>query len=395
VFVDSASDGFAPLGFAWSPDGNHIAHLRQFAHAKYNEIVIRDLANGREKQITNERKTIDAIAWTPQNEIVFSSDRGGARNLWIMHATGGVPAQITRGGGADWLIGTSADGRTLLYGVEHKLVDVGWWDVASGEHGHTTQGDEPLDAPLAPSPDGRQIILRALDPTSGWIGSGLLVMDRNGGNRRRIVTGGLDVVAYDWSPDGSRIVWDSVNPGAGDSLRRHIADSRSGEDRGSYSVPTRGGFGYVYWIAADTILSADNHGSLWYSLFGKRVVRRTQESVFAYPNQVPGWTVLTQGSTDTSSAGVYISPVNGGSPHLVMPDAWRCSNPSESPFLYCWPESLGFRRLELPSGRLTRIAHEPPEGRADYFRPARNGRVVFWIKNRDALRLSLIEGLHD
>jgi len=59
----------------------------------------------------------------------------------------------------------------------------------------------------------------------------------------------------------------------------------------------------------------------------------------------------------------------------------------------CWPESLGFRRLELPSGRLSTVPHGPPEGKA-WFTPARDGRTIFWIKEHPVNRLAMIENLH-
>src|SRR5262249_1439113 len=104
AFVDSSFAGadFGPSGaWWWSPDGTHIARVRPFAG--YSEISIRDLLTGRERQVTHDHKQIGALCWTPQGEIVFSSDRGGSRNIWIIRASGGTPLQLTRGGGPDEL----------------------------------------------------------------------------------------------------------------------------------------------------------------------------------------------------------------------------------------------------------------------------------------------------
>src|SRR5262245_17821111 len=151
VFVDSLSSppgvSYVPRGFSWSPDGTRIAWLRAFAHGTYNEIVIHDMATGHERKLTKDQKIIGEVTWTTRNEIVFSSNRGGARNLWMMRASGGKPIQVTQGGGQDGGLRLSADGRFLLYQVWQPLSEAGWWDVETGEHGRLTRDAEPLAVP--------------------------------------------------------------------------------------------------------------------------------------------------------------------------------------------------------------------------------------------------------
>jgi Tol biopolymer transport system component len=393
AFVDSTSEiGFSGYAFAWSPDGRSVAWLRNFEHAAYNEIVIHELATGRERLLTHDRKKISALVWTPQDAMIFSSNRGGAFNLWMTRVGGGKEVQLTRGGGPDVAGSVSSDGRTLLYVIKQPLASVGWWNVETGEHGRVTREEEPLALPMAPSPDGQQVALRELDPDRSWTASALVVMNRDGSGRHTVVTGAEEPKAYDWSPDGRLIAWDAVMSGSGDSLDRHIADARTGMSESSTIIPTAGGFGWLYWITSDTIRSPDARGTMWYSVPERRIVHRTSNRDYVYPSHVPGWTVLTRYGGSALKPGVYVRAAAGGPERLVMPKEWECANASECDFLYCWPDSLGFRRLELPSGRLSRVAHGPPEGKA-WFRPTRDGRVVFWIKQRIASKLVLLENL--
>ena len=89
-------------------------------------------------------------------------------------------------------------------------------------------------------------------------------------------------------------------------------------------------------------------------------------------------------------------PVGGGPPRFVFrPERTAWAGLPERDFAYCWPDSLGFSRLYLPSGRLERVANLPPDIRADMiFYPTRNGRLVFWEEPRERTKLVLVENLH-
>ena len=113
-YVDTLYTGANRLCFAWSPDAKRIAWLRGFKDASCMELIVRTLATGRERQLTHDRCGIDEVCWTRPNELVFSSNRGGHTNLWMISASGGRPVQVTKDLGPDIGMRLSADGQTLL-----------------------------------------------------------------------------------------------------------------------------------------------------------------------------------------------------------------------------------------------------------------------------------------
>ena len=174
----------------------------------------------------------------------------------------------------------------------------------------------------------------------------------------------------------------------------HLVDARNGEASASIVVAKQGRLNWLYWLSADTLLVLDEGSSFRYSLSGRRAFDRSAAREFRSPTRVPGWTVVFRQPGAAAVPGFYIRPVQGGAERLVMPAAWIRGGQTASDFLYCWPESLGFSRLDLPSGRLSRVAHVPPEVRRDmFFYPTPDGRVIFWMQQREASKLVLVENL--
>jgi Tol biopolymer transport system component len=399
VFADSTSSP-GSVAFAWSPDGKRIVWLRTFGQSPYNEIFVHDLATGRERQLTHDRKFINEVVWTPQDEILFSSNRGGALNLWIMRAKGGEAVQVTRGAGPDLGMRVSADGRTLLYLVQQPLESIGWWNVVTGENGLTTREPEPFVV-QGPSPDGQRLAVTAYDPDAVVASGKLVVMNRDGGGRRSLVaaeawrSGADRAVACDWSPDGRRIAWVPAQGTQTDSVDLHVVDVTTGEPSLPHPMVTRGGAPRIFWSSADTLLIHDQSGSFLYSLTDNRVFDRTPDSVWALPNRVPGWRVFIDLRRGWEGAGIFLAPGTSWEGRLVQPKAWVTGNLPYADFLYCWPESLGFSRTDLPSARLSPVAHVPPKVRRGMlFYPTRDGRVIYWVESHETSKLVCVENLH-
>jgi len=393
AFADSMTENANRLSFAWSPDGKQMAWLRSFEGSDYNEIIIRDLASGRERQITHDRKVIDEVTWTPQNEILFSSDRGGATNIWLIGTKGGTPIQVTRGAGPDLGIRISADGRSMLYLVKEQLMRVGWWDTVTGKEGRVTRDDQPYLAPQ-PSPDGRQLAVIVQDPDALRSGA-LVVVDRESGERRTLLPAESKPGVFDWSPDGRQIVWARSQGALGDSLDLQFVDVSTGEASSpARVVATHGYVSWLFWTAPDTLLIMDHHGSFEYALSTSRSSPRSPDEAYQLPLRVPGWIAFMRGPASSPNPGLYLQSTTGGPERLVMKWEWVCSQPTSSDFLYCWPESLGLSRLDLPSGHLSRPPHLPSElRRGMLFFPTRDGRIVFWGELREVSKLALVENL--
>ncbi|MDH3252172.1 MAG: serine/threonine-protein kinase, partial [Ignavibacteria bacterium] len=103
VITDSVGGLGSRVSMSWSPNGSSIAWIRNFVGPAgiYQEVILHAMETGKERQVTNDRKNIDEVCWTATGLILFSSNRGGASNLWAIPEKGGNPEQVTRGPGPD------------------------------------------------------------------------------------------------------------------------------------------------------------------------------------------------------------------------------------------------------------------------------------------------------
>jgi len=172
----------------------------------YQEIFTKEIQGSTETQLTHDRKNIDEVWWTAGGLILFSSNRGGATNLWAIPATGGTPMQITRGPGPDIAVRASKDGRRVLY-----LQQAAFGSIQIGEgDGSNSREITPADQPIQSarfSPDGKQIAYIATDPDPIKAGSSIYLMNRDGQSRRRILQMSTQCIALFWSPDGRKIAF--------------------------------------------------------------------------------------------------------------------------------------------------------------------------------------------
>jgi serine/threonine protein kinase len=196
------------VSFAWSPDGSAVAFLRNFLTpgGTVQEVVTKDLRSGKEEQVTHDKKNIDEVWWTANGLILFSSNRGGATNLWAIPTGGGNPVQITRGPGPDIAVRASSDGRRILYLQQGQFGSIQIGDGDGLNAREITPGDQSVRVPRF-SPDGTTIAYLADDPDPIKAGSSIYVMNRNGGNRRRIVQSNANITLLFWSPDGRKIAY--------------------------------------------------------------------------------------------------------------------------------------------------------------------------------------------
>jgi Tol biopolymer transport system component len=95
------------VSVAISPDGLGVAFARVRQTAGVMDLFVlrlgRDLAPaGEPEQLTFDGRDISGIAWTPDSrEIVFSSDRGGRRELWRIACDGPKEPKRLTGAGED------------------------------------------------------------------------------------------------------------------------------------------------------------------------------------------------------------------------------------------------------------------------------------------------------
>ena len=197
----------ARISLSVSPEGRSIAYLRTFLPGVFQEIMVRDRITGEDRQLTHAQKNIDEVCWASNGQIIFSSNRSGNTNLWMISADGGDPVQITKGSGPDLGIRISKDNSKLLYYVDEQIGDLWTGSLQSGVARQITN-DDRVRYNAEVSPSGRQIafvmtIGDVLNPTRA-----IYVSNIDGSGRVELTSPTTDIVNLPrWSPDEKRIAY--------------------------------------------------------------------------------------------------------------------------------------------------------------------------------------------
>ena len=148
VSAENPADDFAPL---YSPDGRHLAFLRQTVKGFYADrtrLVLRDRQAGTNRVMTDAwDRSARGLVWTPDGKSFFGSiDDAGNDRIYRIDAATGVASAVT-GDRSFSSLALSADGKTLValrqgFSEPPTLVRV---DVGTGEAKKlTTFNDEIL-----------------------------------------------------------------------------------------------------------------------------------------------------------------------------------------------------------------------------------------------------------
>ena len=216
-FIDSISVRNR-VSLSVSPDEREVVWLRTFPDGLYQEVVVHNLASGAERQLTFNKKNIDEVCWASNNQIIFSTNKGGNTNLWIVPSLGGKELQITKGLGPDLGIKISADTKKLLYYQSQQIGDFWIGSLKTGVSRQITFDDRIKGQPVL-SPDGMSVAFIMGDPDPLKRSLALYVSKRDGSNRRQLSLDNHVVSRPRWSPDGKSIAYTVLPPeGTQDSL---------------------------------------------------------------------------------------------------------------------------------------------------------------------------------
>ncbi len=389
--LDTSTD-IGRIDFDWSPAGNSIVWLKTFSGG-YQEIMRSELETGKEIQLTHDKKNIDEVCWTSNNQIIFSSNKSGNTNLWMIPASGGQSVQITKGSGPDIGMSISAGGKKLLY-LQRQEAGYLWRAAIDGHATRQLTTDERNIIWPSFSPDGRQISFGMSDNDPLKYTGHIYVCDRDGNNRRKITTGDEYAGWPTWSPNGKWISYyarRSEQPT--DTAIIYIVDPA---DPG-LPRPMGRGF-YSKWIDSTTLLVAnpfDHTGSI-VTLDGKSTSMAYKDSINLWPI-LDGKNVLL---TDwhIGKEGWYIvaaknnQVIVGANPKKLLT---RNHPPNLSPdkkFFYYSAESEILRRISLPGGKDEQIPGTFP-GLSFLFSISNDGKEIVYNDSRLNAKLVLIENL--
>ena len=210
-FADTLEERAAQrFAWYWSPDMKSIAWTRNYPGG-YTEIIIRDLETGKERQLTFDKKIADDPVWTQNDHIIFSSNRSGNVNLWIVPSSGGEPVQLTRGSGPDSPMWVSADCRRMIYSEAQNLGHIKLGDLVTGSVRQLTVDERSRYSPSISS-SGAFIAFQSKEENEYSVRTDIYVMDRQGAEIRRLTDGPETKFWPFWSPDEKWITYGAYLP---------------------------------------------------------------------------------------------------------------------------------------------------------------------------------------
>ena len=244
---------------SWSPDGSRIAFwsvMRDGSLTSQRDIWTMAADGSDALRVTDDRAVDWNPVWSPDGaHLIFSSDRGGGRNLWsipIEPVTGrplADPRPLTSGGTGSHEHVTVAAGKSYALYVErlttsniHRLPIDPETGMVTGAPSPVTTGSRMAMEPSV-SPDGAWVAFYTLDEPMA-----LHVAAADGSTVRSLTDDGGNDRSPQWSPDGRRIAFHSDRSGRYQIWEAEISPSPASGDAPLRQITTSGVITiYSFW----------------------------------------------------------------------------------------------------------------------------------------------------
>jgi Tol biopolymer transport system component/predicted Ser/Thr protein kinase len=348
--VDSVTTR-SPLAFCWSPDGKSLTWVRNYPGG-VGEVMVRELATGKERQLTFDKKWVDEVEWASNDVILFVSNRSGQANLWMVPEGGGEPTQVTYSGVPILSARISADNKMLVCLQQESIGNFLVSDL-DGNNARQITSDDALLADGKFSPDGKHICYAVTDVDASVAAASVWIMDPDGKNRHKLTSGETGGYGCRWSPDGKWIAfWNQVgvyviqpfNPGTPLLL---------GKGR------------YPAWVDSGKVVAFDGVKTHMYFLKGNSPIQIGDDSTSAVPiqdNQQLYFRDFRKGREGHWIVPLDPSGKQRGPARMILPSGVDIANYADQRFLIYEKQGGEIRRVSCPTGKDERIGKAPSSG---------------------------------
>ena len=219
----------------WSPDGTKITYTAyDFGHNTQQVFVMR--ADGSHKvDVSNDDSTDNGLArWSPDgSKLVYvsePSDFSSNATVNVMNADGSGKVVLTDGSSQAQAPVWNSDGATIAYiCTDVQNVNQVCTMNADGSNQQTiTSGTTTDYTSLAFSPDGTELAYVTISHGGGYI-QYLGTMNADGSNQQTITTQNTSVSDVNWSPDGTKLIYDDFDTTQTIERVYYISTDGSGE----------------------------------------------------------------------------------------------------------------------------------------------------------------------
>jgi Tol biopolymer transport system component/predicted Ser/Thr protein kinase len=379
--------------FSWSPDGRSVCWIRYFSE-QWKELIVYELSTKKARQVTFDKKGISDVCWAPNGQIVFSSNKTGNYNLWMVPESGGAATQITKGVGPDYYIAISRDGSKLLY-LQRQAIGHIWLAGTDGSNVRQITFDDAFLWRVSFSPDGTQILFGFAQPVGSKEGYLVCSIDRDGGNRKQLTSGEESINNPIMSPDGRWIIYGKHSLSTPwDSSMVYLLDARNP------GTPRRVGRGApMRWVDGTTFITWETPSAeSWLcGIDGREAKKFFEDSTWAIPLQ--GGKYVGYADTRAGREGLWICAAPGvkdpglPSPKKIAPLVVSGEFDKNGRYFYFVKNAGELRRISIPSGK-EEIIHGVFPGlnfSGSWFDISFDGKEIVYTDARPNCKLVMIE----